>query len=343
MLRACKAALLGSLAVAAAHTAALADDYPTVNLKYGHLIAENYYQAAADKYFAAELAKRSDGKITTTFFWQESIGTIKELLGLTAAGAVDIGGVITGYFPSDLAFTSMTNALPMTFFDGRKVVEVTRELYKTNPSIVKELEAANLKPLIMRFLPNYRIICREPIRTLADLKGKKILSYGQFVPVVFDAVGALGVDAALSDTYEALQRGVIDCGYMHSAGIEFRKWHEVAPYLSDIDFGVINAYVVMMNLDRWKSFSPDVQAMIDEVALEASNIAIGDMQAEDERARQAMLDNGATLVVFEDKEAMAALVPDMIDRWVETMAKQGRGDEAKVLGDQARAALATSQ
>lgn len=342
MPRMLKAALAGALATFCVQSGALAQDFPSVNLKYGHIIAENYYQAKADKYFAEEIEKRSGGKIKTTFFWQESIGKIKELLGLTSAGAIDLGAVITGYFPSDLAFTSMTNALPMTFFDGQKTVAVTRELFAANETMKAELEKANVKPLLMRFLPNYRIICRQPIKTLADLKGKKILSYGAFVPVVFDALGASAVDFGLSDTYEGLQRGVIDCGYMHSAGIEFRKWHEVAPYLSDIDFGVINAYVVMMNLDRWNGFEPHVRQMIEEVAVEASQRASDDMQAEDDRARQMMLDAGTTLVEFEDKEALAKVVPDMIQRWVETMTAEGRGDAARTLADQARAALGTT-
>lgn len=312
----------------ALNAAATAGEYDDVSLRYASFLPENYYQSAADKLFIERVKEGSDGAITIQPFWQASLGKPTELLALTSSGAVDFANIVTGYFPAELAFTSVTNALPMVFFDGEAVIEATADLYKNNPTISAELAKNKLEPILMRFLPNYRIICTSPIRTMEDLRGKKIQSYGAFVPVVMEAIGAVPVNAPLTETYESLQRGVLDCAYLHQRGMEFRKWHEVAPYLSDIDFGVINAYVVFMNKDRFDSLNEASQALIKAAGAEATAKAMIDMATEDGLGRDDMLANGAELVEFEDVEELRAAVPDMLEVWAANMAKSGKGEEA---------------
>jgi len=309
-------------------TAGMAGEYDDVSLRYASFLPENYYQSEADKLFIQRVAEGSDGAVKIQPFWQASLGKPRELLALTSSGAVDFSNIVTGFYPSELPFSSVTNALPMVFFDGEKVVEATADLYKNNPTISAELAKNNLEPVLMRFLPNYRIICTSPIRTMDDLRGKKIQTYGAFVPVVMEAIGAVPVNAPLTETYESLQRGVLDCGYLHQRGMEFRKWHEVAPYLSDIDFGVINAYVVFMNKARFDSLNEATRTLIKEAGAEATAKALVDMATEDSLGRDDMLAAGAELVEFQDKEALRAAVPDMLQVWAKQMAESGHEKEA---------------
>lgn len=308
---------------------AVAGEYDDVRLRYASFLPENYYQSQADKQFIEQVGKGSDGAIKIQPFWQASLGKDTEMLALVSSGAVDFGAVVTGYFPSELPFAALTNALPMVFFDGRAVIAATAELYASNPTIKAELDKNNLTPILMRYLPNYRIICTSPIRTMQDLKGKKIQTYGAFVPVVMESIGAVPVNAPLTETYESLQRGVLDCGYLHQGGIEFRKWHEVARYLIDIDFGVINAYVVFMNKQRFDSLNEASQALIKQAGAEATERAMADMAAEDGKGRAAMIAAGVTVVEFQEEDALRAAVPDMLEVWTKRMGEAGKGPEAQ--------------
>ena len=330
------AVAISTMAIGAA---ASADDYPDVTLKYAHFLAENYYQTQADQQFIEAVQSGSEGNIKITPFWQGSLGGAREMFDLVRSGAVDFGAIVTGFFPSDLPLSAVTNTLPMVFFDGEAVVAASRELFKNNEHVVAELEANNLKPLIFRYLPNYRLTCGEPIRTMADLEGKRLLSYGAFVPILMDAIGGVPVSMGLPEVYESLSRGALDCGYMHHGGTEFRKWHEVAPYISDLDFGVINAYVIFMNLDRWNSMTPDAQKLIEEAAAAASDRAIADMQEADDAGLQMMLDAGGERIAFEETDVLRAQVPDMLDIWITEMDKAGRGDAARELVDEVRALI----
>jgi TRAP-type C4-dicarboxylate transport system substrate-binding protein len=322
------AALLLGAALATGN-GAVAGEYDDVTLRYASFLPENYYQSQADKQFIEQVGKGSGGAIRIQPFWQASLGKDTEMLALVSSGAVDFGNVVTGYFPSELPFAAVTNALPMVFFDGKAVVAATADLYEKNPTIKAELDKNNLTPILMRYLPNYRIICTTPIRTMQDLKGKKIQTYGAFVPVVMESIGAVPVSAPLPETYESLQRGVLDCGYLHQGGMEFRKWHEVARYLIDIDFGAINAYVVFMNKQRFDSLNEASRALIKTAGAEATAKAIADMTAEDAKGRAAMIAAGVTVVEFQETEALRAAVPDMLGVWTKRMSEAGKGAEAE--------------
>jgi len=324
------ASLIASLGAAQA-------EFSDVDMRYATFLASNYYQTQSDQQFIAEVEEGSGGAVTIQPFWQGTLGNSYEMLNLVRTGAVDFSAVVPGFFPSELTLSAVTNTLPMTFDEGVKVTEATRKLFAENAAIRAELEANNLKPLIFRFLPNYRILCTSPIRTIEDLQGKRILSYGTFVPQVFNAIGAVPVDNDLPEVYENLSRGVLDCAYLHHGGMEFRKWHEVAPYLSDIDFGAISAYTIFMNLDRFNSLTPETQALIEEAAARATDKAVADMLAKDDLARDGMLSDGAELVAFEQKEELRAMVPDMVELWQSSMTDAGHGDAAATIAEQVRA------
>ncbi|MEC9344292.1 MAG: C4-dicarboxylate TRAP transporter substrate-binding protein [Pseudomonadota bacterium] len=334
MKRMLKYAVAAAAVTLSAHAAQA--EFDKASMRYASFLASNYYQTQSDQLFIEEVETGSGGAIKIEPFWQGTMGGSYEMLNLVRSGAVDFAAVVPGFFPSELTFTAVTNALPMVFFEGKKVVNASRVLFEENPSIKAELEKNNMKPLIFRYLPNYRIMCTSPVKTLEDLKGKKILSYGTYVPEVFKAFGAVPVDNDLPDVYENLSRGVLDCAYLHHAGMEFRKWHEVAPYLSDIDFGAINAYTIMMNLQKFNSLSEDTQKLIEEAAAKATEKAIGDMGAKDEEGRAALLAGGAELVVFEEKEKLAEMVPDMVAVWVENMTGQGHGEAAEAVASQVK-------
>lgn len=326
------ALLLG--AALATGSGAVAGEYDEVTLRYASFLPENYYQSQADKLFIEQVGKGSGGAIKIQPFWQASLGKDTEMLALVSSGAVDFGNVVTGYFPSELPFAAVTNALPMVFFDGKAVVAATADLYANNPTIKAELDRNNLVPILMRYLPNYRLICTSPIRTMQDLKGKKIQTYGAFVPLVMDAIGAVPVNVqTVSETYESLQRGVIDCGYLHQGGMAFRKWHEVAPYLIDIDFGAINAYVVFMNKKRFDGLTEASRALIKTAGADATAKAIADMAAEDTKGRAEMIAGGVTVVEFQETDALRAAVPDMLAVWTKRMGEAGKGAEAQSIAE----------
>jgi TRAP-type C4-dicarboxylate transport system substrate-binding protein len=185
---------LAAVTLLAAGASAQAEDYPEMNLRYASGFPTSNYMMDQAEWFAKEVEKRSGGKIKIRMYYGGTLGKSNEILDLVSKGAVDMGSVVQGYFSSQLPFAVMTNSLPMTFFDGEATMRVAMELDETDPNQLDEFKRNNIKPLVHRYLPNYRLICTKPIRTVKDLEGTKIRTFGNYMPKMFAALKATPVN-----------------------------------------------------------------------------------------------------------------------------------------------------
>jgi TRAP-type C4-dicarboxylate transport system substrate-binding protein len=240
-----------------------------------------------------------------------------------------------------MPFAGLTNAVPATF-ESDTVLDITEKLFTENETILAEFERLNIKPLVLRHLPQYTFLCTEPVRTMADLQGKKIRSYGAYIPQMLEALGATPVNLSMPEMYESLQRGVVDCVYWtRSLTVPF-KLHEVAKYMSDLQLGAINAVTLFTSVDNWNSWSPETRALFEEIGQEAKAMSLPMTQAVEDAALDVMRANGVEIVEFEEKEAAMAAIPDMLSLWVEQISQRTPelADEAEATAAQVREMMA---
>ena len=291
---------------------------------YAVAMPETSFLSQVDLAFI-DAAKTKGSNVEFQTFFSGALGSFNETFDLVSQGAANMGAVVTGYHPSQLKLFSATNAVPAIFADGRKAVETTQSLAGEVPEVQAELDANNLVPVIYRPLPAYRIMCTEPVQTLADLEGKKVRTYGAYIPRMFRALGAIPVDVALPEFYEALERGTIDCGYFTYALFNQYNIHEVAPYISDLNFGAINGYTIFANRDWWQGLSEEDRAILTEAAAEAQEKGIDIISAEEDKAVAAMVEAGATIVEFTEARAFEQKLPDTIAMWTEAVDQSNPG------------------
>ena len=312
-----------------------------LTLQFGSPFPEGVYLSDIDRFFAEELAKRSGGRIEIDLNFSNALGGPNEIIPLVGAGAVDLGGIVTGYHFGELPFVGLTNAVPATF-KAETVLDITEALFNQNETMQMEMERLNLQPILLRHLPQYTFVCTTPVRTMADLRGKKIRSYGAYIPKMLEALGAIPVNLSMPEMYESLQRGVVDCVYWtRSLTVPF-KLHEVAKYISDLDLGAINAFTVFTSRDNWSSWSDETRALIREVAAEARAMSLPLTREVEDAALNVMRENGVELVRFEEKEAAFAAIPDMLDLWVAQVSDRfpDRAEAARETARQTRAMIA---
>ncbi len=322
-------AALATLAMMGASAGAVAEDYPDITFRYATGFPEAVYMNGPAIYFAEELEKRSGGKIKVKLFFGGTLGKSNEILDLVAKGAVDMGSVVQGYFTSALPFAAMTNSLPMTFFDGEAAMRAAMKMDKENPDQIAEYEQNNIKPLINRFLPNYKLICTKPVKTVKDLEGLKIRTFGNFMPKMFAALKATPVNVLPVEMYEALKRGSMDCSYLTYPFFVVFKLYEVAPYVIDVKFGGINAYWLAINKRKFDSLPQNVQDLLVQTGKDATEWGVKETYRIEDESLAELMTKGVTLVKFEEQQLLEDTVPDMIDEWIAEMAKLGKETEAK--------------
>ena len=328
MQKALKAGLAGMALLVAGSMQAQAEDYPEITFRYATGFPKVVYMNGPAIWFAEELEKRSGGKIKMKMHFGGALGKSNEILDLVSKGAIDMGSVVQGYFTSALPFGAMTNSLPMTFFDGEAVMRSAMKKDRENPDQIAEYERNNIKPLINRYLPNYKLICTKPVKTVKDLEGLKIRTFGNYMPKMFAALKATPVNVLPVEMYEALKRGSMDCSYLTYPFFVVFKLYEVAPYVIDVKFGGINAYYLAMNKRKFDGLPKNVQDLLVAVGAEATEWGVSDTKKVDAAAKQQLVEKGATIVMFEEQQKLEDTVPDMIDEWIAEMAKLGKENEA---------------
>ena len=324
-------------AVAFAISPAQAQDYPKMTLRYSSNIPEVVNTSKIDTYFSSEIEKRSGGNIKIQHFWANTLGGEAEIVDLVGSGAIDLGLIVMGNQQARMPFAAVTNALPATFTDGPTVNKITRDLFTSNETIKAELDAANLHPLIYRYLPDYRIYCNDPVKTMEDFKNRKIRSYGSFVPKMFEALGAVPVNIPPVDMIQAMQSGAMDCTYMFNSAVKAFKVDQVADYGTDISFGVISAHTLFISKEKWESWPQDVRTLFEETAADAEKFGNELIAADEPKAISELEASGMEIVPFEEMDKLKADIPDMLDLWVKQMAETtGKEAEAKEVADYIR-------
>ncbi|MBW1716909.1 MAG: TRAP transporter substrate-binding protein DctP [Deltaproteobacteria bacterium] len=101
----------------------------------------------------------------------------------------------------------------------------------------------------------------EFVKTLDDLKGKKIRGMGGAGNLFLKAVGAGIVTLPMSEVPAALQTGVVDGIHTGLAGLYAMHLWDVAPYFTPTKSGCF-AFLFLLDEDLYKEFPPDIKAGI---------------------------------------------------------------------------------
>lgn len=299
-----------------------------MELRYANFLPATLVQSKVDQWFVDELAKRSNGKVTMRISWAESLGKAREILGLVSRGAVESGGTAPGYFPAQIPFIAAPNSLPLSIDNRRQAQIIMHTLWNEIPAMQEEARQNGFYPLFWHALDPYYLVCRTPIRTLADLKGKKLRSWGEDIPRAIQTAGAVPVTVFPAELYESLQRGVLDCAVYPLEAAASIKLHEVAKYVTLMNFGAISGWPQFYNLKLWESWPEETKKLFRDVAEDAKKIELKWMEEGDARARETMKAAGVEFIDFPEQKKFESMAPDFLQDWAARMEKSGKGAEA---------------
>jgi TRAP-type C4-dicarboxylate transport system substrate-binding protein len=316
-------------------SAAIAQEYPTMNLRLGHTYAPTTVQSQIDQWFVDEIEKRSGGKIKIRIFWSEALGKNVEMLDLIGSGAMELGIIVPSFFPTRLPLSSITNALPLAFDSSKQAQIIQTELVAKIPEIQEEYRRNKVWPIFSHGLGVFRLQCVKPLATVADLKNLRIRSYGEHVPKLWGAFGAVGVTALPPEIYEGLQRGKLDCAYFPTDLAHSFKLHEVAKYWSTANFGALSTWPILVNYDTWHNKWPEnVKKLIMDVAHEATKRDHQLVDAVEKESLEAMRKQGGLQVVeFKEQKKLEETAPNFFAAWTESMKAKSQGDVAQRIVD----------
>lgn len=297
-------------------------------VRFANFLPASLTQVQVDQWFADELERRSGGKVRMKIFAAGTMGKPTELLKLVSDGGVHGAATSPGYFPSQMPLLYATNSLPLASKSAEETSRIVHTLYKEMPALQNEMRQNNVHPLFWHVLDPYYLVCRTPVRTLADLKGKKIRSWGEDVPRLFKAAGAVPVNLLPAELYESMQRGTVDCTPYSLSTATSLKLHEVAKYVTFLSIGAPGGWPQFYNLKTWESWPAETRALFNQVAEDARKHELRELAKADEEARRVMKAAGVEFIDFPEQKQFEAMAPNFIDEWVSRMQQQGKGADA---------------
>ena len=212
-------------------------------------------------------------------------------------GVVDGGLIVSLYHTNDLPYNAVI--ADMAAWTGRAAVNagaVNETTLLDCPGCMKEWEKWNIKHLGAYASTPYAVICRVPVKSLADLKGKKIRGAGALGRWI-TALGGVPVNATISEVYEGLQRGQLDCTVGSPGMMKSFSFWDVAKYILDVPSGgYLGGSMINMNLDRWKGLSDAAKkAYIHAAAAGVRGSTIDGYRGDDLRAEAQFKERGITM------------------------------------------------
>jgi tripartite ATP-independent transporter DctP family solute receptor len=268
--------------------------------------------------FAVMVNSRSGGRINVKVYGGGSLGAEREYVEGIKAGTVEAGiasGVIANFFPTaavtDIPYLFPTSEVAWTVMDG---------------PFGDKLRAQFLKETGMRCLSFAEVGFRHftnnvrPIRSPADLKGLKIRV--QETPVYINmlkAVGASPTPIAWTETYTALQTGVVDGQENPIGSILSGKLQEVQKFIS-LDGHVYGVDWFIINEKFFKSLPADLQYIVLDCAQISCTVGRGVLTYINAAGLQTLADAKVQVYGPSETEIDAfrkAMQPAVID-WLKT-------------------------
>ncbi len=105
------------------------------------------------------------------------------------------------------------------------------------------------------------LFSRVELKSLADIKGKKVRVYDQSLAQFVESLGGVPVSVNFGEVQQALSRGVVDIAITGASSANTAGWPEVTKYMMPIGFQIsFNGYAI--NLKSWNALSADEQKKI---------------------------------------------------------------------------------
>jgi TRAP-type C4-dicarboxylate transport system substrate-binding protein len=273
------------------------------------------------KWWADEVAKRSDGRIEWEFFWMGALTKAGEELEAVEIGLAQVGNVAAPYYAGKLPLNNWTYAVPFGPGDPKVILAASKQLYRDVPELTAELEHYNQKLLIPMVIDTDNLTSKRPIVTVEDFKGVKIASIGAYHPKILNVAGASAIHMPVAERYTALQTGVIEAEFL-PWDISFAyKYQDYNKHATWVDMGSAMPTMLTVNMDFWKKLPQDLQDLMLQVAEEATQRNADLILARREAAIAGFKAAGVTMheMPFEERVKWSKALPDIPAEWIKEM------------------------
>lgn len=273
-----------------------------------------------------EIEKATNGRVKITMFAGSTLTPPMQAYDNTVKGVVDLASCLLSYAPGRLPLSEVLQQ-PLGYRSGYQASKLANAYYKE----FKPKEFDDVKVMYLHGAAPGFIMAKKSIKSTADIKGLRIKANAENADIVTN-LGAAPVTMPVSDTYESLQRGVIDGTLFPLEALQGWKIGEVVKtVIENYGMSYMTSMYLIMNKEKWNSLSS-----ADQKAIEKLNDEFNEKQAKlwvelDGKAKAYAIQKGVNFIKVsaQDEAATAAKMKPILDKYVKMTKSKGLpGDKA---------------
>ncbi len=231
----------------------------TVTLNYANFPPAPTFPCVQMERWKKQVEKKTNNSIKINTFPGGTLLGAKGMIDGVIAGQADIGCLCMAYQPGRFTVTNAVS-LPLGIPDSETGSLVLFDLYKK----YKPVSFNKVKVLTMFTSAPANIMCKKPVRTLADIKDVDLRASGGAAEIL-KIWGANQIGMPMSATPEALQKGVVQGLFSSLEVMKDLKFAEDCKFVTMTNT-VVYPFAVVMNLNTWKSLPENTKKVMDNLA-----------------------------------------------------------------------------
>jgi TRAP-type C4-dicarboxylate transport system substrate-binding protein len=241
-------------------TPAAAQTQP-IELKLSHWTPPAHVNQKVYLPWAEMIAKKSGGRLKVTVFPGAVLGKPADHWDMAQNGVVDITWGTHNYTAGRFPLTSAMD-LPFQIKTAKGGSRALHEFYLKH----LQKEHDKVKVLWLQVPAPFQLhMVKKVVLSPDDLAGLRIRTGGGQLSEIVKALGAVPIALSVPETYNALERGVVDGTILPYEAAKAFKLAEVTKQVVDVRMFTASQFTVM-NLAKYNGLPDDLKKVIDEVS-----------------------------------------------------------------------------
>ena len=231
------------------------------NLKFSLAVSESNFQAESWRTWADAVTEATDGRVTFTFYYDDTLIDANTEYQQLLSGVADIADVhryANDGFNISEVWKSLTSGIPED-----AAVDFSYRLYEEFDAISDEFK--DVKVLAQGFNGGtmYQLLTvNKEVKQPSDMAGLTIWCEADWNGVV-EKCGATPVNTPFSEVYSSLQKNMYDGMLIPTETLQSCNFAEVCKYCVKLNLSYASAPGHLMNMDTWNSLPDDIKEIID--------------------------------------------------------------------------------
>lgn len=300
-------------------------DGPPIEARFSHFLGPGTPLTIVTEQAIERLKAESNGKLNITMFYNNSLHDSQR--GGFEGVAGGISQISTCYSWINPGGFNLQLGLQLPFLFNRSTVGSHAIMQLYGQYFKEDYEAKGVLFARSTLTPPQQLLTRdEPITSLADLAGKRMMASGTIPTDITTAFGAVPVPLTVAEYYSGFQQGVVDVMVLHDAGLKQFRMTELAKARTVTNLWA-NPIEYCMNKEFVSSLPPDLKELF-LLWMQRLNHAEAELYFDGVAAtgREELAAAGVTTVELPEPEmaAFKAAAAPVVEAWLAKQEAEGR-------------------